>query len=339
MRLTVAICTHNRSDRLRRTLASLAALHVPPALSWEILVVNNGCKDATDKVIAASRARLPIRRIFEPQIGISRARNSAVRFADGEYIIWTDDDVLVNPNWLAAYSRAFTRWPDAAVFGGAIVPVYEGRPPDWLTQVSERVAAAYAARSVGSSPCRLRLPSDVPFGANYAVRAKEQRAHLYDVRLGRRPGSEMVAEETTCVRAILRAGGTGWWVPGTTVQHMIPTERQSLSYLWRYYAGQGEFNARTEAPGDGQAWVLGRPRWVWRQWLIAALRFCALRPVASADAWIDDLITASYSWGLVRGYRRPFVDLTGADRVQAVDGVGRPICPPVVNESSKARAA
>jgi glucosyl-dolichyl phosphate glucuronosyltransferase len=57
----------------------------------------------------------------------SRARNRAVYAARGDYLVWTDDDVVVDPNWLAAYVAAFRRRPEAAVFGGPVFPRYE--PP------------------------------------------------------------------------------------------------------------------------------------------------------------------------------------------------------------------
>ena len=48
MLITVAICTYNRAESLRRTLDSLAAMRVPENLDWEVVVVNNNCTDHTD---------------------------------------------------------------------------------------------------------------------------------------------------------------------------------------------------------------------------------------------------------------------------------------------------
>ena len=118
MLVTVAICTLNRAESLRRTLDSLVAMHLLTGFSWEVLVVNNNCTDHTDDVIKDFTDRLPVRRLFEPQQGQSRARNCAIDAAKGDYIVWTDDDVVVDPGWLIAYVDAFRRWPNAAVFGG-----------------------------------------------------------------------------------------------------------------------------------------------------------------------------------------------------------------------------
>jgi glycosyltransferase involved in cell wall biosynthesis len=125
MMITVAIPTLNRAESLKRTLESLAAMRIPMDLAWEVLVVNNGGTDHTDQVIDSFVGRLPIRRVVEPKRGVSNARNRAVDEAKGDYILWTDDDVVVDPGWLAAYADAFKRWPDVAVFGGKIVPRLE----------------------------------------------------------------------------------------------------------------------------------------------------------------------------------------------------------------------
>src|SRR4051812_25892690 len=121
MRFSVAICTRNRAASLRRTLASIAAAAQPHA-DWETIVVDNGSTDDTADVASSFDERLPIRVVHEAEAGLSRARNAAVRVAQGEYIVWTDDDCVVDARWLTAYVDAFDRWPSAAVFGGPIVP-------------------------------------------------------------------------------------------------------------------------------------------------------------------------------------------------------------------------
>ena len=100
MRVTIAICTWNRCDLLRQTLERMTGLMQPPGTEWELLVVNNNCTDGTDQVLSGFEGRLPLRRVFESRPGQSNARNAAVGAARGEFILWTDDDVLVDPNWL-----------------------------------------------------------------------------------------------------------------------------------------------------------------------------------------------------------------------------------------------
>jgi len=59
--ITVAICTWNRAENLRRTLEELTRIVLPGLYDWELLVVNNCCTDHTDDVVGSFRSRLPIR--------------------------------------------------------------------------------------------------------------------------------------------------------------------------------------------------------------------------------------------------------------------------------------
>src|SRR5262249_5404549 len=114
MHATVAVCTWNRAALLDRTLEQFTRLRVPAGLQWELLVVNNNCTDDTDQVLGRYRDRLPLSPLFEPRQGLSHARNCAVQAAAGDLIVWTDDDVLVDPDWLGCHVAAAQRWPEAA---------------------------------------------------------------------------------------------------------------------------------------------------------------------------------------------------------------------------------
>jgi glucosyl-dolichyl phosphate glucuronosyltransferase len=87
-------------------------------------VIVHTSTDHTVDVIREYVGRLPVRWEFEPRPGKSNAQNRAIDFAKGDYILWTDDDVVVDAGWLTAYVGAFRRWPEAAVFGGRITPKY-----------------------------------------------------------------------------------------------------------------------------------------------------------------------------------------------------------------------
>jgi len=299
MKITVAICTWNRSALLKETLEQAARLSVPQGIEWELLVVNNNSTDATDEVLASFKERLPLRTVFEREPGLSNARNRAAREAAGHYILWTDDDVLVEEGWLKAYAEAFSEWPEAAVFGGNIEPWFAGEPPRWLPRVWSRVASAYASRDLGQQA--IPLSQEVmPFGANFAVRTEEQRNYLYDPHLGVRPDSIMGGEETTVIRSMLADGHTGRWVPRARVRHYIPEARQTIAYLRRYFTGYGEYCARHDDAEDAAPRLFGKPRWLWRQAFASELKYRLRRIVSSPEVWIEDLIAASQAWGQLR---------------------------------------
>lgn len=285
---------------LKQTLEQAVRLKIPAGVEWELLIIDNNSTDATHGVLASFTSRLPLRRDFEPRPGLSNARNRAVREAHGDYILWTDDDVLVDENWLAEYCDAFRKWPDASVFGGMVEPCFEGTPPPWLPRVFSQVASAYATRDLGAESIPL-THEKIPYGANYAVRTADQVRYTYDPCLGVRPDSNMGGEETTVVRAMLTDGLKGWWVPGARVRHFIPRTRQTTRYLRRYFYGYGQYCGR-HVIGSGGVLLFGRPRWMWRQAIESELKYHLRRFVSRPELWIEHLVAASEAWGQMSGY-------------------------------------
>ena len=104
MDISVIICSYNREDSLRKTLTRLCDLEIPPHLSWELLLVDNNSTDGTRQVCESFIPKLPVRYLFEPLQGVNRARNRAVAEAAGQLLLFTDDDVNMDRNWIAAFA-------------------------------------------------------------------------------------------------------------------------------------------------------------------------------------------------------------------------------------------
>jgi glucosyl-dolichyl phosphate glucuronosyltransferase len=102
MRITVVLCTYNRSESLAKALDSLAASDLPKNVAWEVLVVDNNSKDETRGVVAQFSQRHPgrFRYFFEPQQGKSFALNSGIRESRADVLAFVDDDVIVERGWL-----------------------------------------------------------------------------------------------------------------------------------------------------------------------------------------------------------------------------------------------
>lgn len=305
MRISVAICTYDRCRLLRRTLSSLAGVRVPDGVDWEVVVVDNRCTDATPDVVGDFAGELPVRRVEEHRPGLSHARNRAVEATRGDYVIWADDDVRVGREWVAAYARAFDRWPAAAFFGGPIHPLFVGDPPAWLLEGWEEVRGAYPVRDLSDEPFEITDRSELPYGANFAVARDVQARHVFDPRLGR-SGTDLVGgEETEFLASLLARGRTGRWVPRAELEHVITPKQQTLSYVRSYYRDFGRLselrrirNGRDEDPLP-ELW--GRPRWAWRSVLVEELRFWAARALREPREWLPPLKEASKAKGVLKG--------------------------------------
>jgi glycosyltransferase involved in cell wall biosynthesis len=319
MFVTVAICTRNRAESLRRTLDSLAALQIPGDLTWEIVIVHNST-DHTDAVIDKYLHRLPVRKELEKKAGLSNARNQAIDTAKGEYIVWTDDDVVVDPGWLSAYVEAFRRWPEAAVFGGRIKPRYEPPVTRWVAEAETLLEGPFAIRDFGDRVQPLSIAGyRIPFGANFAIRTKEQRAFRYDPNLGAAPNRLRSGDETDVITRLLDSGATGYWIPEAMVDHCIGPNRQTVRYIAAFFEADGETLAfRTATAIITTPFWFGIPRRIWPRlfawWFL--YRFC--RFVSPAPVWIKYLKHYHYNKGIFRFWLQTKIEMRRTAKVQIV---------------------
>lgn len=308
--VSMVICTRNRASSLARTLASAAAMDVPAGLRWELLLVDNGSTDHTADIALKFADRLPIRRVIEPNPGLSNARNCAVREAAGDYICWTDDDVVIDRSWLKAYVEAFQINPEAAFFGGPIEPELEGKTPQWFVDNLDLLGTLLAERSFGDHVTHLNKQDGLlPFGANFAVRSREQHRHLYDPNLGVAPQQRRLGEETATMLRIMREGGGGVCVSGARVQHIIPENRQSLNYVARYQQSVGETWAYLSETGEenfmgtstpGRSVFLGLPVGLLARALAHRTLFAVCRRTRPSVIWLGQWQKYNYYLGALR---------------------------------------
>lgn len=117
-KVTVAVCTRDRTDDLAICLEALMRLDYP---NLELLVVDNA--PAGNGTAELLRTRFPaMGYVSEPRPGLDWARNRAILESQGEIIAFTDDDVVVDPGWAKAIARAFIEHPDVMAVTGLVVP-------------------------------------------------------------------------------------------------------------------------------------------------------------------------------------------------------------------------
>jgi glycosyltransferase involved in cell wall biosynthesis len=294
MRISAIICTWNRASLLAETLACFERLEIPPAVEWELIVVDNNSTDETASILKGFEGRLPLRRAFEPLAGKSRAANLAVRLASGDLLIWTDDDVRISPGWLSSYAGAARAHADASWFGGPVEAWFAVEPPRWIAKNIGSLTEPYAL--IDHGPTDKSLSEEAVVGANLGLRAAVARAFPFNERIGPTGHAALRGEETELLGRLRGAGLHGWWVADARVRHYISEERLSYRYVSHWYTGLGVGLARSGGTFDG-ARIAGYPRWALRQyaWLQARVAAGALRRDAS---WLKDIRSA----GILRGY-------------------------------------
>ena len=107
MRASVVIPTYNRPQLLNRLLASLAEQEGDSLL--EVLVCDDGSTSSTLEATLAWKDRVPgLRHLWQEDLGFraGQARNMGIQAAQGDVIIFVDDDVLVAPDFVERHVAA-----------------------------------------------------------------------------------------------------------------------------------------------------------------------------------------------------------------------------------------
>ncbi len=131
--ISVIICTHNRAEYLYKTLQSLLDQKTQKD-KYEILVVDNLSTDATREVIRKFSKLVKIKYLYEANLGLSFARNTGWRNANGQYVAFLDDDAIASEYWLEKILEAFEDIePKTGCVGGLVLPIWEIPRPPWLS--------------------------------------------------------------------------------------------------------------------------------------------------------------------------------------------------------------
>jgi glycosyltransferase involved in cell wall biosynthesis len=256
IKVTVAIPTYNRADFLRRTLAGIAAQHFPRD-HFEVLVIDNNSTDATAAVVAEFAGASPAPRYLrETQQGLDYARNRAIAEARGEIIVFGDDDILVQPDWLA--QMAVPLLADAAAqrigaVGGEVIPVFPDGLPEWV-----REWHAPLAFRADTGPLEARHS---PMGANLAFPAWIfEKLGRFHTALDRAAGNYFSGGDSEMIRRVRAAGYEVWFSPAAAVKHQMPASRTTFRYARRHAFDSARSRVIDRAGQPGAAGYLAS-RW------------------------------------------------------------------------------
>jgi glycosyltransferase involved in cell wall biosynthesis len=217
-RITVAICTRNRARFLEKAMQSIV-----PQLTAEdeLLIIDNASSDNTAEITKEFSDKCPQIRVHrEAALGIAFARNAAMRHANGDWLLFLDDDETASPQWLQAYRSFFERHVGGRIgaVGGGCIPEYESAPPAWHNQERDRY-------DLGEE--ELVIPHEVPPpGAGNCAFSR-----IVTTELGGFSTDLKRAEDTDMHQRMQKAGYEIWWLPEAPIYHFMPRERLTLSRM------------------------------------------------------------------------------------------------------------
>lgn len=267
MDCSILLATRDRAASLDRTLASIAA-QATEGIRWEVLVADNGSTDGTAAILDRWAERLPLRWAIEPRPGKNRALNRVLGMAHGRLLLFTDDDVIAAPHWIASHWTAAAHWPACDIFAGVIRPQFPARPPEWTRREPFR-SVLFAAYEYERDEGPIE---HLPFGPNYAIRSLLLGRETFDGTVGPNGSEYAMGGETELLRRLRAKGARTAYVPGAVVEHIIRPEQLSEEFV---VARAGRFGRGLVRLGDVE-WsphrLFGVPRYLIRQLVEVWLR-------------------------------------------------------------------
>lgn len=230
---SLIIASRNRPGMLRETVASILAGTALPA---ELIIVDQS--DRPDETLERmeGEADCRIRYLWTRLRGLCRANNLGAREAAYETLVFTHDDVSVDPAWLATLHGALVESGPDTVVTGRILAGETGRTGGY---------APTLRTSTEPATYRGRIGYDVLKPLNMAMfRSALETAGGFDERLG--PGTPFPgAEDADLGFRLLEAGFTIRYVPEALVYHRAwRAEAEYLPLRWAYGVAQGAFYAK-----------------------------------------------------------------------------------------------
>lgn len=230
--ISILICTHNGSEKIKTTLDHLAKQKVSPSIPWEVILVDNASTDGTAEVAqAAWTADVPLRIIPEAQLGVAHARITGMNACQFSYISFIDDDNWVAENWVETAYNAMENHPDAGAIGGPSEAVLAAPAPEWFTRYAKNYAVGAQYEKAGE----ITKETGLLWGAGLVIR-KEAWDLLYrngftPLLISRKGKALLSGEESEMLLLFKWMGLSLYYIPDLKIQHFMPADRLD----WRYY--------------------------------------------------------------------------------------------------------
>ena len=227
-KIWVMIAVASGSQTLDRTLASLSKCVLPESFA-SVIVIENGKEPRLKHEVARIEGRLPIVYDFTRETGKSVALNYGIKkIIEGseDLIVFTDDDIQFQRDWLANYEKAYKKWGPGHYYGSSFEVDYEETPDPLLIPYFPRSA-------VGLGDDAFSEQGKTIFkGFNWAaVKRDLVKCNLFDPEYGPGSVSGATGQETDMQIRLRRNGAQMVLVPENPVRHFVPKTRCSIEWM------------------------------------------------------------------------------------------------------------
>jgi glycosyltransferase involved in cell wall biosynthesis len=229
--IIVSTYTPKRLPDIQRCLASLEKQTRQPV---EVLLV----LDPKDELVKFYRERVPesVKIVVSCGVGLSHARNTGVKQAQGSIVAFIDDDASADPCWLENSLSNFENG-DVMGVGGFISADWETVRSRWLPEELDWIVGC-SYKGLPTKRAEIRNP----IGCNMSFRKDVfDQVGYFRTDLGRFGSMLLCNEETEfAIRALRRKPKSKiMYEPSAIVYHRVRRDRERLGYVWTrsFYEG------------------------------------------------------------------------------------------------------
>ncbi len=253
--ITVAICTFNRKEYLKKAIDSILKQTIDCNL-FELLIIDNNSTDGTEELIKNNYTdnNLSIKYIKEDNQGLSYCRNTAVANSKYDFVAFLDDDGIAEPQWLELMLKVLKENNvNFACATGDVLPIWEIPKPSWLFPFFEIYFSIFQL-----SKERFKFTDNqnhTPAGGN-VIYKKQVLIELggFNTTLGRNGINLLSGEETLIHKKMIRNGYELIYIPDIRIHHHIHKSR--INRLWllkRSFWGGYSVQAIKKLESNGQS--------------------------------------------------------------------------------------
>lgn len=241
IQVSIAICTFNREFFLEKCLNSIFK-YTKQSKLFDIIVIDNNSSDNTkDVVLKFQKENYNLRYFKEKNIGLSYARNRAIKETKTPYIAFIDDDVKISKTYLDRLIWLISNCEFDCI-GGMYYPWYISEKPKWIS--NDFGQKEMLLDSIGI------LKSEYNSGGNIMFKTDILKKHGgFPIHLGMKGNKISYGEEDYVQSLIRKDGGKIYFDPELIVFHVV--QKYKISLIWQlksiYINSKTNFTIHKEA--------------------------------------------------------------------------------------------
>ena len=239
--ISIIICCYNSAWIIDKCLKALKSQNIASNIPWEIIIIDNCCKDETTLIAKKTleKTNISYKIIFEEKPGLRYAREKGIKSANYDFLLFVDDDNILDENYVEQIYKFIKEDSKIGAFGGRGIPNFgDTLEPEWFKQHGSK----YALYSQLNNQKKVR--GNFLYGAGCCYRKSAlldiQNKGIEQTLTGRTGKSLTSGEDSELSKLLILNGYTLGASDQLTFQHVLTQKRLTKEYLKKLYYAIGQ---------------------------------------------------------------------------------------------------